>query len=183
MSSGNHSHMGERVFFVFTLLRFSACITDITFDDISGQSSVSGVIPNGYKNLNWSNAEYVNVSTEPPSGYQIANTASSFVAHNPSQLIMLIQSANGTHFAFHSLNIASAWRDNLKWTIYGFRSGILRVRGSFSLSAINRTTISCSSCSNLDTLYFESGGGTPRTGLAQNGTEFALDNLCISFGY
>jgi hypothetical protein len=35
----------------------------------------------------------------------------------------------------------------------------------------------------LDTLLFTVSGGTPRSGLAENGTQFAFDDLCISFGH
>lgn len=54
---------------------------------------------------------------------------------------------------------------------------------SFALQPNNRTIISCGGCSNYDTLVFSTSGGTPYPGLTQNGTEFAFDDLCISFGY
>ncbi|CAF3695510.1 unnamed protein product [Rotaria sp. Silwood1] len=99
------------------------CTTRVTFDDIPGQSSTSGVVPNGYKNLNWTNVLYLNSSTMPTSGYQTAVNSPSFVGYNPGGTIVQITTANGTKFAFNSVIVSSAWRDNLVWSIYGYRSG------------------------------------------------------------
>ncbi|CAF3994265.1 unnamed protein product [Rotaria sordida] len=159
------------------------CTTRVTFDDISGQSSTSGIVPNGYKNLNWTNVMYLNASTMPTSGYQTITTSPPFVGYNPGGATVMITTANGTKFAFNSVVVSSAWRDNLAWSIYGFRAGTNVVAGSFTMSVLNKTIISCGACSNWDTIYFTSSGGTPRSGLAENGTEFAFDDLCISFGY
>ncbi|CAF4955555.1 unnamed protein product, partial [Rotaria sp. Silwood1] len=99
------------------------CTTRVTFDDIPGQSSTSGVVPNGYKNLNWTNVLYLNSSTMPTSGYQTAVNSPPFVGYNPGGTIVQITTANGTKFAFNSVIVSSAWRDNLVWSIYGYRSG------------------------------------------------------------
>ena len=97
---------------------FSACTTRITFDDIPGQSSTSGVIPNGYKNLNWVNAEYVNISTMPSnSGYGRKYGDSPFVMHNPTGEMINITTANGSRFSYDSIRITSAWRDSLNVTV------------------------------------------------------------------
>ncbi|CAF2932380.1 unnamed protein product [Rotaria sp. Silwood2] len=159
------------------------CTTRVTFDDIPGQASTSGVVPNGYKNLNWTNVSYLNTSTMPTSGYQTVATSLPFIGYNPGGATVAITTANGTRFAFNSVVVSSAWRDNLIWFIYGFRAGTNLVAASFSMPVMNRTTISCGACSNWDTIYFTSSGGTPHAGLAENGTEFGFDNLCISFGY
>ena len=169
--------------FKYLFHSFEGCTTLITFDDIPGQSPVSGVIYNGYKNLNWTNARYVNASTMPASGYQVAQNSPSYVADNPTGGSFSLTSANGTSFAFDSLIVVAGWRDNLQWTISAYRLGTLMIQGTFSLLTFNQTIITCGSCTNLDTLTFISTGGLPQTGLAQNGTQFVLDNLCISFGY
>ncbi len=159
------------------------CTTRVTFDDIPGQLPTSGVVPNGYNNLNWTNVQYLNASTMPPSGYQIAVFSPPFIAYNPGGLMVTITSANGTRFAFNSIVVSSAWRDNLNWNLYGYQAGVQLLSASFPLSVINQTTISCGGCSSWDTIYMTTSGGTPHTGLAQNGTEFGFDDLCISFGY
>ncbi|CAF4209484.1 unnamed protein product, partial [Adineta steineri] len=56
-------------------------------------------------------------------------------------------------------------------------SGVNTLAGSFALNVLNRTTLTCGSCTNYDTLYFGTSGGTPYPGLANNGTEFAFDDL------
>ncbi|CAF1222589.1 unnamed protein product [Adineta steineri] len=159
------------------------CTTRITFDDIFNQSATSGIVPNGYNNLNWTNTVYVNTSTMPLSGYLYAVTSVPYVATNPGGAMMQITSVNGTSFSFDSMTITAAWRNNLAWTIYGYRSGVNTLAGSFALNVLNRTTVTCGSCTNYDTLYFGTSGGTPYPGLANNGTEFAFDDLCISFDY
>ncbi|CAF3310316.1 unnamed protein product [Rotaria socialis] len=145
--------------------------------------ATTGVVPNGYNNLNWTNVWYVNASTEPTSGYEYAVTSPPFVGTNPGGATVKITSANGTSFAFDSVIVTSAWRDDLYWVIYGYRNGVNTVAGGFYMQVANQTIISCGSCTNLDTLYFVVSGGTPHVGLAQTGYESAFDNLCISFGY
>jgi hypothetical protein len=95
----------------------------------------------------------------------------------------MITSANGTRFSFDSVIIAPAWRDNLIWSIYAYQAGSQTVGASFAIMVFNQTIISCGSCTGLDTLLFTVSGGTPRSGLAENGTQFAFDDLCISFGH
>jgi hypothetical protein len=119
----------------------------------------------------------------PTSGYQTALNSPSYVAYNPGGYPINVTTANGTRFAFNSMTVAPAWRDNMTWSIYTYRAGVLLVMGSFIQQVMNKSIISCSVCSDLDTLYFTSSGGIPHPGLAENGTEFAFDDLCISFGY
>ncbi|CAF3736972.1 unnamed protein product [Rotaria socialis] len=163
--------------------RLVRCTTCVTFDNIPGQLATTGVVPNGYNNLNWTNVWYVNASTEPTSGYEYDVTSPPFVGTNPGGATVKITSANGTSFAFDSVIVTSAWRDDLYWVIYGYRNGVNTVAGGFYMQVANQTIISCGSCTNLDTLYFVVSGGTPHVGLAQTGYESAFDNLCISFGY
>ncbi|CAF4508248.1 unnamed protein product, partial [Rotaria socialis] len=149
--------------------RLVRCTTCVTFDNIPGQLATTGVVPNGYNNLNWTNVWYVNASTEPTSGYEYAVTSPPFVGTNPGGATVKITSANGTSFAFDSVIVTSAWRDDLYWVIYGYRNGVNTVAGGFYMQVANQTIISCGSCTNLDTLYFVVSGGTPHVGLAQTG--------------
>ena len=164
-------------------LYFSDCHTMVTFDDISGQSGSSGIVSNGYKILDWVNVNYINGSSIPNSGFDYGVTSDPYVAYSPNGITLLVSSANGTHFSFDSVVVTSAWRDDLEWTLHGSRGGTSSLVGSIRLQVMNRTTITCTGCTNWDAFYFSSSGGIPRAGLAQNGTEFVFDDLCISFGY
>ncbi|UJR17843.1 hypothetical protein I4U23_004742 [Adineta vaga] len=161
----------------------SVCATLITFDDIPSQSSSSGVVPNGYNDLNWTNVNYINASSTPISGFQRFLPVSPYVAYNPGGVNITIASANGSSFSFDRITWISAWRDNLTVSIALYRSGALRLSNSRVLNTVNSTTFSCSICTNIDTISFAASSGTPVSGWSQSGTEFVFDNLCISFGY
>ncbi|CAF3382523.1 unnamed protein product, partial [Rotaria sp. Silwood2] len=95
---------------VTTTTAVATCTTLVTFDDIPNQSSTSGIIPDGYKNLNWLNAEYINASTTPTNnGYRTVVHSQPFVAYNPSGGNITITTANSTRFSFDSLFLSSAW--------------------------------------------------------------------------
>ncbi len=123
------------------------------------------------------------MSTIPISGYQTAVYSPPFVAYNLGGSMIQIKTANGTRFAFNSIVLAAAWRDNLIWSIYGYRAGVNLVASGFALFAMNKTILTCNVCSDWDTIQMTSSGGIPRPGLSQNTTEFAFDDLCISFSY
>jgi len=174
------------VFIIFQFHSFVLsldCTTRVTFDDIPDQSATYGPIPNGYNNLNWTNVNYANASAMPTSGFQRALKSPSYVAYNVGGNTMMITTANGTRFAFNSIVVSAAWRDQLVWYVEGYNNGVRYLNGGLYVYSNNQTTITCGGCTNFDTLIMYSYGGTPRAGLAQNGTEFAFDDLCISFGY
>ncbi|UJR17981.1 hypothetical protein I4U23_004882 [Adineta vaga] len=157
--------------------------TIVTFDDIPSQSSSSGVVPNGYNGLTWTNVNYLNGSSMPTSGFLKFLPASPYVAYNPGGINFTIASANGSSFSFDRITWISAWRDNLTVSIALYRSGALRLSNSRVLNPINSTTFSCGICTNIDTISFATSIGFPVSGWSQNGTELAFDNLGISFGY
>jgi hypothetical protein len=155
----------------------------VTFSDIPGQSSISGIIPNGYNNLNWTNTGYINVSTMPyNSGYRAVARSFPFVAHNPTGDNITITTANGTRFSFNSVRFTSAWRDSLSLTMKTIRAGSTTSVGVYTLQVSTKYTIACSFCTNIDTITIASSGGTPHANYTQNGTQFIIDSLCISFG-
>ncbi|CAF1083574.1 unnamed protein product [Adineta steineri] len=161
----------------------ATCTTLINFDDIPGASSISGIIPNGYKNLNWMNAGYINISTTPSSsGYQVSASSMPFVMYNPTGGNVTITTANGTRFSFDSLRFTSAWVNSLNVTMKTIRSG--SVTSIITFRALTTTEIadSCGFCTSIDTITFEIVGGITGSDLTQNGTQFIIDNLCISFG-
>ena len=100
--------------------------------------------------------------------------------HSPTGENMTITTANGTRFSFDSLQLASAWRSNLTVIMRTLRNGIETSLGIFILNPNMR--IACSFCTDTDTITFVPQGGVPRFNTTQNGTQFMVDNLCISFG-
>jgi len=155
----------------------------ITFDDIPDQSSTFGNITNGYKNLNWTNVEYINALTMPTaSGYSIGVRSQPNVMHNPTADNVTITTANGTRFSFDSLYLTSAWRDSLSVKMKTIRAGSTTSTGVYTAMTSYPTYIYCNFCTNIDTITLEASGGIPHNGFSQNGTQFIIDNLCISFG-
>lgn len=154
------------------------------FDDIPYQSSTSGNITNGYKNLNWTNVEYINSSIiSTPSGYSVGVRSQPYVIHNPTGDIVIITTTNGTRFSFDSLYLTSAWRDYLSVTMKTLRAGSMTSAGTYTAMTSYPTYISCNFCTNIDTMTLQTSGGIPHIGFAQNGTQLIIDNLCISFGH
>jgi hypothetical protein len=163
---------------------FSACTTLVTFDDIAGQPSMPGIIPNGYKNLNWTNIAYINASSMPfKSGYRVAVSSPPFVAYNPSGGNVTITTANGTRFSFDSLFLTSAWRDSLNITMKTIRANSTTSIGVYTVMTTMGVTVYCNFCTDIDTMTLSAEGGTPNPDYIQNGTQFIIDNLCISFGH
>ena len=162
----------------------SACTTFITFDDIPGQSSTSGIIPNNYSNLNWNNAEYINTSlSSTAGGYNLGARSRPFVLRNLPGTNVSLVTANGTRFSFDGLYLTSAWRANLCVNMKTIRNGTVPSVRLFNLTTTKPKRIICGDiCRNIDTMTFESYGGFPNSTLPQNGSEFIVDNLCISFG-
>lgn len=156
----------------------------VTFDDIPGQTSTSGVIPNTYNNLNWTNAEYINTSLPGTTGgYTEGVTSRPFVLHNTPGTNLTLVTANGTRFSFDGMRLTSAWRESLLVIVKTIRNGIITTIGNFTLGTTYVSRIHCSFCDNVDTMTFESWGGIIlNSTYPQNGSEFIVDNLCISFG-
>lgn len=119
----------------------------------------------------------------PLSGYETAVSSPPYVAYSPTGSAITIRSANSTRFAFDSIVLAAAWRDTLEWDFFISYGGAPLHVATFYLNPLNQTIITCSSCGNLDAIYFQTGNGIPHPGLAENGTQLGFDDLCISFGY
>ncbi len=165
-------------------LLLSACTTFVTFDDIANQSHTSGIIPNGYKNLNWTNGEYINVSTIlTNSGYMKGVQTQPFVLNNPTDGNVIITTTNGTRFSFDSLYLTSAWRDFLIVTMTTIRANFITSTSVYTAMTSYATYIYCNFCTNIDTIILQAEGGIPHANFTQNGIQFIIDNLCISFGH
>ncbi|CAF1006628.1 unnamed protein product, partial [Adineta ricciae] len=161
----------------------ATCTTLITFNDIPGQSSTSGIIPNGYKNLNWTNVNYINASTTPiGSGYRTALGNQTFLMYNANGFNFTISSANGTRFSFDSFIYNSAWYDVLTFGFWTSRAGQVTTTATYKAGRTYRSLVYCTFCTNVDTLIFNIKNGSMTTNQTQNGTQLILASLCISFG-
>jgi hypothetical protein len=160
---------------------FVVRITCVTFNDIPNQSNTSGIIPNGYKNLNWANAEYINILTMPTkSGYRVNGLSSPFVAHSPTGDNITITTASGTKFSFYNVTMTSAWRAHLNITVSLITDGWSLPIPSL-LSSTSPAVMNCQTCPKITKIIFEVQDETSQNSLAQNGTQFIIDRLCISF--
>ena len=161
----------------------SACTTLVTFDDITGQTPTSGIIPNTYRNLNWTNAEYINTSLLGTTGGYITGVRSRpFVLHNTPGTNVTLVTANGTRFSFDGMRLTSAWRDSLLIIVKTIRNGTVTSVGNFTLMTTYSMRIWCDFCTDVDTMTFEPYDGIINPTYPQNGTDFIVDDLCISFG-
>ncbi|CAF1238133.1 unnamed protein product [Adineta steineri] len=158
------------------------CTTFITFDDISDQSTLSIPIPNGYKNLNWINAEVIQPALLPyQSGYPQGVCSPPFVMHNPTGEQMIISSTGSNQFFFNSLYITSAWRNSLIITMITLKAGQITSTKTITAMTTNTTYVHCSLSTSIDTILLLANGGIPMANFTQNGTQFVIDNLCITF--
>jgi hypothetical protein len=167
--------------FEYVLFSISGCTTLITFDDLPTGSVSSAVVPNGYKNLNWNHLEYINASSMPVgSGYTKVRSQPN-VVHNPSESNVTISAANGTRFSFDSMYLTSAWRDDLVVSMGFWNSSSQIAERTYSFRSTSIYLITCPLCINIDTISLFATGGSTRADLPQNGTQFIIDNLCVSF--
>ena len=117
------------------------------------------------------------------SGYTVGVRTQPSVLHNHNEDNVTITSTNGSLFSFDSLYLTSAWRDSLIVTMKTIMDGSITSTGIYEVMTGYPTYIYCTFCTNIDTITLHSEGGIPRANATQNGTQFIIDNLCISFEY
>lgn len=115
-------------------------------------------------------------------GYIRGARSHPFVLHNTLGTNVTLVTANGTRFSFDGMRLTSAWRDSLLVIVKTIRNGTVTSIGNFSLMTTSSVNIWCDFCTNVDTMTFEPRGGIINPIYPQNGSEFIVDNLCISFG-
>jgi hypothetical protein len=172
-----------------TLLALAVCLAFgraaradlVTFDDLSAPS---GVIPNGYHGLTWTNFNFI-AGLAPgvtPSGFNNAVISPNQVGFNATGAAANISSPAG--ITVGSGYFTSVWNDNLAVEAVGIRynSGgpntvvfdtafVLQPTGP-SLETFN--------WSGINEILFIASGGTTHAGYSGSGTEFAVDNLQVS---
>lgn len=90
---------------------------------------------------------------------------------------------NGLLFTLKSAAMAAAWNDNLQLEMVGYRSNKIIIIRIFTLQVFEVTYPNFTGFSRLDSLVFESFGGTKNvhTVAGQSGSHFAMDDICLSF--
>jgi len=115
------------------------------------------------------------------SGYKKGVRTPWFVMDNPTGGNVTITTANGNRFSFDNLYLTSAWRDSLNVKMKTIRDGSITTSGVYTAMTSYATYIYCNFCTDIDTITLQVGEGIPHANFTQNGTEFIIDNLCISF--
>ena len=161
------------------------CSRVLTFDDITTVGNIQySTIPNGYGGLTWSNALYMNTTWEQVTygwnGYATGRNSGIFVAFNGGGLAMSISVPVGQYFQLNSAVLAAAWNKDLMLTVKATRANVVVYQTVVTLQVLSKTTLYALKWSGIDTLTFNSTGGTPQGGLSGVGTQFVLDDLDIS---
>lgn len=164
----------------FCSLFFAVCPSStipVTFDDLSG-----GSVPNGYKNINWSNALLYSTSANT-CGYYTGVVTRPFAIYVSTGLLMTMTSANGSLFSLYSAAVASAWMDNLQLTAIGYQSNTVVSSQTFTVQVFTLSIIAFSGYSGLDKVTFSASGGTPNSaaGGSSSWKQFTMDDICLTF--
>jgi hypothetical protein len=155
------------------------CVTDnslITFDDQTAYAAV----PNGYKNILWTNA-YVYTYSTNVSGYYTAIVSHSNIIYNGGSNPVTLQTSTGLFFNLNSLAVAAAWYDNLLLHVVGYKSNVVIANNTFTLQVYTVSYINFTGYSALDTVVFSTSGGTQNPVVVGGGPYFGMDNICLNF--
>ena len=157
-----------------------AAETLITFDDIPQANYSSGDIPANYKNLSWTNLQYINpfhVSGWANSGAGTGIVSLSYDAISSPGIPVEIQST--TPFTLNSAYFAANWNDGLSITVKGELAGAIVHTQTFTVDTTGSTR-EFFNWQNIDTVLITATGGTHNSSLGSSGTSFAMDNLIIN---
>jgi hypothetical protein len=150
----------------------------ITFDNLPNSTGGTPV-PNGYSGLQWDNFYVVNGENNQynPSGYQAG-----VVSRNNDVFNGFGETAeayvNSGSFTPVYAYMTAAWNDNLQVEVTGYLRGKKVFDHTYTLSATRPTL--CVFAVTVDTLDFNSSGGTPHAGYSGGGEHFAMDNFLVA---
>ncbi len=150
---------------------WNANATLITFDDLS-----DGAIANGYAGLNWNNFYVVNSTEEPSSGYAAGTVSPNNVAYNAYANEAIISDGS---FTLNSAYLTGAWNDGLQVEVKGYNGPTLLYDNTYTLSSTTPTLINFNYV-GIDSVTFDSFGGTPNPNYNGVGEHFAMDNMTIN---
>jgi hypothetical protein len=94
---------------------------------------------------------------------------------------MTMRSASNSLINLHSLAVAAAWYDNLQLTIVGYNSNVVIATNTYTLQVFTVSYLTFTGYTGLDNITFTTSGGTKNAVVASSGTQFAMDNICLSF--
>jgi hypothetical protein len=94
---------------------------------------------------------------------------------------MNMTTADGRLFTLNSAAVAAAWYDNLTLAVTGYHSGAIIRNQTFILQVFTASYLNFSGYSGLDTVIFSTFGGTKNPNVTNNGMQFGMDNVCLTF--
>jgi hypothetical protein len=155
----------------------------ITFDDIPDASITIGTIPMSYKKLRWINFSYMHEQyaklNYPDKGYAtvFTPTGSQYIVWSSSSASINVDRDQQV-FGVVSFEACAVYNDSVKLTIMGYRnSKLLYTHISTLLFGKLESIELC--WTDIDTLKFESTGGTPRFKLNE-GPHFLLTSITVT---
>jgi hypothetical protein len=164
---------------MFSFLQYLVCSNGaaiLTFDTLNASTAV----PNGYNNINWTNA-YVYTNPTNTSGYYTGIVSRPNAINNKNGNPMTMTSANGSLITLNFLTVAAAWQDDLQLTVIGYRSDAVIVNNTYTLQVFTVSYLTFTGYTGLDNITFITSGGTENPVVSGGGMQFAMDNICLSF--
>jgi hypothetical protein len=149
--------------------------TVIDFDELA--ETPNGIqIPNGYGGFNWNNFYELDGITASSSGYLPGTVSQPNVAFNWFANPASLSLANGGQFNFSGAYLTAAWNDGLQVGVQGFRRNSLVYDMTVSPSATSPAFFPFN-YQNIDSLAFNSFGGSHHDGYRLFGAQFVMDNF------
>ena len=137
-------------------------------------------MPNGYRDITWTNAYTYTVSSNR-SGYYTGIVSPPNIIYNGGANPLTMETSTGQFFNLYSAMTAAAWNNNLQLTVVGNRSNSIVATQTFTLQVFSVSNITFIGFTGLDTVRFTTWGGTQNPFANGSGTHFAMDNICLIF--
>jgi hypothetical protein len=162
---------------LFTMSATVAHAQLLNFDDLNGNTEQG--VPSGYGNLQWENLYALNTQTYDlnPSGYRAGTVSPPNVLYNGGGESAEVYVNSGSFTPVYAY-MTAAWNDNLQVEVTGYLRGKKVFDHTYTLSALKPTI--CVFAVTVDTLDFNSFGGTHHAGYPGNGEHFAMDNFLVA---
>ena len=145
--------------------------TAITFDDLSSIDTIQGPIPTLYRNLTWVNANFLNTSRFPGTGYTYALGSYSYIGWFLDAMTIRLPRANRT-IQLNSFVMAAGWSNAVNATVIGyfFNTQLYSTVLTLNMTTLTRAVLNWSGLNRI--VIIPSSEGAVDTG---------FDSLCITF--
>lgn len=161
--------------------RSDCALNLITFDDNNGALQKGGVVPAGYKNFTWSNANYISVETTPvPSAFRKAVVSPLFVIHNPTGRKITLTKSNGLPFSLEYLHFTTVLSVPHNMTFIVNTTGAKHSNRFMTTTPSSWKFVCDDLCTGIHAMVAEMEYNKTDAPLASTDTQFIIDNLCIS---